>query len=60
MALWLRQSCLYKGLIIEKHRLKVFLFADDTVIYLNGNPSQFKHVFDILRIFVTKPAAKLI
>ena len=49
MALMLRQSCLYKGLIIEMHCFKVSLFADDTVIYLNGNPSQFKHVFDILR-----------
>ena len=26
---------------------EVSLFADDTVIYLNGNPSQFKHVFAI-------------
>ena len=50
MALLLRQNCLYRRLTIEKHCFKVSLF-DDTAIYLNGNPSQFKHVFDILRTF---------
>ena len=39
MAPMLRQSCLHRGLIIEKHYFKVSLFADDTVIYLNGNLS---------------------
>ena len=33
----IRQSKLYKGFVIEKHCFKVSLFADDTVIYLNGN-----------------------
>ena len=51
LALLLRQSQVYKGLTIEKHCLKVFLFADDTVIYLNGNPSQFNSVFSILNDF---------
>ena len=53
MALLLRRSCLYKGLmiiIIEKHCFKVYLF-NETKIYLNGNPSQLKLVFDILRTF---------
>ena len=59
MALMLRQSCLYKGLIIEKHCFKVFLSADDTVFYLNGNPSQFKYVFDILRTFNDKTGCKV-
>ena len=58
MALMLRQSCLYKGLIIKKHYFKVSLFADDTVIYLNGNSSQFKHVFDILRTFRDQTGCK--
>ena len=51
MALLLRQSRLYKGLVIEKHCFKVTLFADDTVVYLISNLSQFKHVFDILNVF---------
>ena len=51
LALLFRQSNLYNRLTIEKHCFKVFLFADDTVVYLNGNPSLFAHVFDILRIF---------
>ena len=47
----LRQSRLYKGLVIEKPCFIVSLFADDTVVYLNSNLSQFKHVFDILNVF---------
>ena len=54
MALLLRQSRLYKGLVIEKHCFKVSLFADDTVVYLNSNLPQFKHVFDILNVLVGK------
>ena len=42
---------MYKGLVIEKHCFKVSLCADDTVVYLNSNLSQFKHVFDILNGF---------
>ena len=38
----LRQSNLYQGL------RKVSLFADDTVIHLNGNPIQFEKFFDLL------------
>ena len=45
------QSRLYEGLVIEKHCFKVSLFADDTVVYLNSNVSQFKHVFHILNVF---------
>ena len=37
LALMLRQSTLYKGFVIEKHCFTIFSFADDTVIYLNGN-----------------------
>ena len=35
------------------------MFADDTVIYLNGNPSQFKYVFDILRTFSDQTECKV-
>ena len=51
LAILFRQSISYKELTIQNHCFKVSLFADDTVIYLNGKSSQFKHVFDILRIF---------
>ena len=60
MALLLRQSCLHKGFIIEKHCFKVSLFADDTVIYLNDYPSQFKRVFDILRTVSDQTGCKII
>ena len=48
LAEMLRQSKDYQGFKIEHHCFKVSLFADDTVVYLNGNSSQFKYVFDIL------------
>ena len=59
MALLLRQSRLYKGLVIEKHCFKVSLFADDTVVYLNSNLSQFNHVFDILNVFSDQSGCKV-
>ena len=59
MALLLRQSCLYKGLVIEKHCFKVCLFADDTVVYLNSNLSQFKHVFDTLNVISDQSGCKV-
>ena len=40
----LRQNVLYHGLQIGSELLKVSLFADDTVIYLNDSPSQFECV----------------
>ena len=43
LAILFRQSISHKGLTIQNHCLK-YLFADDTVIFLNGNSSQFKHV----------------
>ena len=39
LAILFRQSISYKGLAIQNHCFKVSLFADDTVIYLNGNSS---------------------
>ena len=47
----LRQSKDYRGFEIEHQYFKVSLFADETVIYLNGNSSQFKCVFDFLDYF---------
>ena len=51
LTLLLRQSQVCKGLTIKKHCFKFSLLADDTVIYLNGNPSQFNFVFTILNDF---------
>ena len=59
MALLLRQSRLRKGLVIDKHCFKVSLFADDTVVFLNSNLSQFKHVFDILDVFSDQSRCKV-
>ena len=59
LAVVLRQSKAYQGYEIEHHCFKVSLFADDTVIYLNGNSSQFKCVFDILDHFGKESGCKV-
>ena len=55
----LRQSKDYQGFEIEHHCFKVSLFAYDTVIYLNGNSSQFKYGFDILDYFGKESGCKV-
>ena len=55
----LRQSTLYHGLQIGTELLKVSLFADDKVIYLNDSPSQFKCVFTTLETFGSKSGCKV-
>ena len=59
LAIMLRQSTLYHGLQIGTELLKVSLFANDTVIYLNDSPSQFKCVFTILENFGSKSGCKV-
>ena len=59
LAEMLRQSKEYQGFKINSHCFKVSLFADDTVIYLNGNASQFNYVFDILKYFGNKSGCKV-
>ena len=44
-AIMLRQSTLYHGLLIGTELLKVSLFADDTVIYLNNSSFLFECAF---------------
>ena len=51
LATMLRQSKDYQGFEFEHHCFKLSLFADDTVIYLNGNSFQFKCGFDIFYYF---------
>ena len=55
----LRQSTLYHALQIGTGLVKVSLFADDTVIYLNDSPYQFKYVFTILENFGSKSGCKV-
>ena len=45
LAEMLRQSKEYQGFKSNSYCFKVLLFADDTVIYLNGNASQFNKCF---------------
>ena len=55
----LRQSKNYQGFKINCHCFKVSFFANDTVIYLNGNTSIFNYVFDILNYFGNKSGCKV-
>ena len=55
----LRQSIVYHGLQIATELLKVSLFADDTVIYLNSSLFRFECVFTILEIFGSKSGCKV-
>ena len=59
LATILRQTKDYQGFEIEHHCFKVSLFADDSVIYLNGNSSQFKCVFDSLDYFDKESGCKV-
>ena len=54
----LRQRKDHQRFEIEHHCFKVSLFADDTVIYLNRNYSQFKCIFDILDYFGKESGCK--
>ena len=47
----LRDSHLFNGLKIGDLSLKVFMFADDTLIFLNGLENQFEYVFNIFQTF---------
>ena len=59
LAAMLRRSKDCQGFEIEHNCFKVSLFADDTVIYLNGNFSQFKCAFDILDYFGKESGCKV-
>ena len=47
----LRDSNLFNGLKIGGLSVKVSMFADDTLIFLNGLENQFEYVFDIFQTF---------
>ena len=45
----LLDSPLFNGLKIGGLSVKVFMFADDTLIFLNGLENQFEYLFDIFQ-----------
>ena len=47
----LRDSHLFNRLKIGGLSVKVSMFADDTLIFLNGLENQFEYVFDIFQAF---------
>ena len=51
MALSIRQNVEIKGIPIKDQELKISLFADDSVCFIDGSINSFKHLFDILNIF---------
>ena len=55
----LRQNTQYCSLKIIYELVKVSLFADDTVIYLNDSATKFKHVFTVLKAFCSKSGGKI-
>ena len=59
LAIMLHQSRQYKGITLNKQTFKVFLFADDVAIFLNGNALQFNYAFDILNAFGQKSGCKV-
>ena len=59
LAIMLRQIILYHVLQIGTELLKISLFADDTVIYLNDSPFQFECVFTILKTFGSKTVCQV-
>jgi len=41
------------GLTLDDSTAKAFLFADDTVVFLNGFKSQFKYVYEMFQNFAS-------
>ena len=51
---WLAESLKqgsYQGIKVKDKEIKVSLFADDTLVFLEGNKNDFDIVFDILHKF---------
>ena len=55
----LRQSRLFKGIILNKQTFKISLFVDDVAIFLNGNALQFNYAFDTLNAFGQRSGCKV-
>ena len=51
MALSIRQNEQLKGIKINDHEVKISLFADDSVCFINGSRGSFESLFDILNTF---------
>ena len=51
MALAIRQNVNIKGIPIDDRTLKISLFADDSICFLDGSLDSFSHLFDTLDKF---------
>ena len=51
MSLSVRQNDLIKGIKVKNHEVKISLFADDSVCFLDGTDSSFFHLFESLQVF---------
>ena len=51
LATALRQNQSYSGLLLREKRLKIFLFADDALLFSDGNEKQFDVVLKDLTAF---------
>ena len=58
-ALAIRQNKYVKGIPIENHDLKISLFADDSVCFLDGTQDSFTHLFDTLDKFARCSGCKV-
>ena len=59
LAIMLRQKTRYCDLKTGTALLKLSLFTDDTVIFLNDSTTEFKQVFTILEAFGSKSGCKV-
>jgi len=55
----LRNSIDFVGLTLDNSTVKASLFADDTVLCLNGSESQFKYVYKIFQNFASTSRCKI-
>ena len=59
MAITLRNDRIFQGIKIENDCRKLFLYAEDSTIYLNGSSHQFERPFMKLDIFALASGCKV-
>ena len=59
MALSIRQNNLIKGIPVKNQEVKISLFADDSVCFLNGSDNSFSQLFKTLHKFGQFSGCKL-
>ncbi len=58
-AIAIRQNKNIKGIPVENHDLKISLFADDTVCFIDGSADSFFHLFETLGKFANCSGCKI-